>query len=159
MIPIVPYTVIIFTLMKKQNYQNHVQYYAPHHFLLLPLLAVAIFISAYHIFHLPEQWMFFSWITIVLVFIFWVAVMLRQHYALGNQDRIVRLEMRLRYFELTGRRLETEEKRLTFEQIKALRFAGDDELLNLMDRAVKENLSPKAIKQAIQNWQADNMRV
>ena len=145
--------------MKTQNYKNHVKYYPAHHFLLLPLLAAAIVISAYHIFHLPEQWLFFSWITIVLVFIFWVAVMLRQHYALGNQNRIVRLEMRLRYYQLTGKRLELLEQQLSFGQIAALRFAGDEELLPLMDRAVKEKLSPDDIKQAIQNWQADDMRI
>ena len=145
--------------MKTQNYKNHVKYYPAHHFLLLPLLAAAIVISAYHLFHLPEQWLFFSWITIVLVFIFWVAVMLRQHYALGNQNRIVRLEMRLRYYQLTGKRLELLEQQLSFGQIAALRFAGDEELLPLMDRAVKEKLSPDDIKQAIQNWQADDMRI
>ena len=120
---------------------------------------IAIGVSVYHIFHLPEEWMFFTWITIVLVFIFWVAVMLRQHYALGNQDRIVRLEMRLRYFELTGKRFEPMEKQLTLGQIAALRFAGDEELLPLMQRAAQEKLGAKEIKLAIQDWQADDMRV
>ena len=85
--------------------------------------------------------------------------MLRQHYALGNQNRIVRLEMRLRYYQLTGKRLEPLEEKLSFGQIAALRFASDAELLPLMERAEKENLSPKQIKQAIQNWQGDYMRV
>ena len=152
--------------MKPQNYKNHVRYYPPHHFLLLPLLAAAIVISAYHIFHAPYDLLLhtlfqvvFAWITIILVFILWVAVMLRQHYALGNQNRIVRLEMRLRYYQLTGKRLEPLEEKLSFGQIAALRFASDAELLPLMERAEKENLSPKQIKQAIQNWQGDYMRV
>lgn len=145
--------------MKKQNYQNHVKFYPPHHFLLLPLLMIAIGVNVYNIFHSPFQQMFYLWITIVLVFIFWVAVMLRQHYALGNQDRIVRLEMRLRYFELTGKRFGPMEQQLEFGQIAALRFAGDEELLPLMERAIKEKLGAKEIKMAIKDWQADDMRV
>ena len=85
--------------------------------------------------------------------------MLRQHYALGNQNRIVRLEMRLRYYQLTGKRFEPLEQQLLFGQIAALRFASDEELLPLIDRTLKENLSAKQIKQSVVNWQADDMRV
>ena len=85
--------------------------------------------------------------------------MLRQHYALDNQNRIVRLEMRLRYFQLTGKRFEPLEQQLSFGQIAALRFASDEELLPLTDRTLKENLSAKQIKQSVTNWQGDYMRV
>ncbi len=145
--------------METQNYKNHLKFYPPHHYVLLPLLAAAIFISFYNIFHSPFQQVFYIWITIVLLFIFYVAVMLRQHYALGNQDRIVRLEMRLRYYQLTNKRFEPLEQQLSFGQIAALRFASDGELLPLLDRAIREKLSPKNIKQAIINWQDDYMRV
>lgn len=145
--------------MKKQDYKNHVKYYPPHHFVLLPLLMIAIIISVYNIFHSPFQQVFYIWITVVLVFIFYVAVMLRQHYALDNQNRIVRLEMRLRYFQLTGKRFEPLEQQLSFGQIAALRFASDEELLPLTDRTLKENLSAKQIKQSVTNWQGDYMRV
>lgn len=145
--------------MKEQNYKNHVRYYAPHHFVLLPLLIAAIIISAYNIFHSPLLQTFYIWLTIVLVFIFAVAVMMRQHYALSNQNRIVRLEMRLRYFELTGKHFAAIEQQLSFGQIAALRFASDEELLPLIDRTIKENLSPRDIKQSIRNWQGDYMRV
>ena len=150
---------LIFGNMKKQDYKNHVKYYAPHHFVLLPLLMIAIIISVYNIFHSPFQQVFYIWITIALVFIFYVAVMLRQHYALGNQNRIVRLEMRLRYFQLTGKRFEPLEQLLSFGQIAALRFASDEEMLPLTERTLKENLSAKQIKQSITNWQGDYMRV
>ena len=145
--------------MKKQDYKNHVQIYAPHHFVLLPLLMVAIFISFRNIFTHPDQQQFFIWITVVLVFIAYVAVMMRQHYALGNQNRIVRLEMRLRYYELTGKRFETLENQLSFGQIAALRFASDEQLPALLQRALSEKLSAKDIKTSVQNWQADYMRV
>ena len=148
-----------FYTMKKQNYKNHVRFYIPHHFILLPLLMITIGISIYHIFHSPFQQVMYIWITIVLLFVFWIAVMLRQHYSLNNQNRIVRLEMRLRYYLLTNTRFDPMEKQLSFGQIAALRFASDDELLSLTERAVKEKLSPKDIKQSIQNWQPDYMRV
>ena len=85
--------------------------------------------------------------------------MVRQHYALGNQNRIVRLEIRLRYYILTGKRFEQIEEQLSFKQIAALRFAADDELGPLIERAISQKLSPEQIKKSIVNWQADNMRV
>lgn len=145
--------------MNKQNFGNHVRYYPLHHFVLLPLLTTAIIISCKKIFDEPEKREFFIWITIVLVFILWVAIMLRQHYALGNQNRIVRLEMRLRYYQLTGKRLELMEDRLSFGQIAALRFASDEQLPTLLDKADQEQLSSREIKKSVQDWQPDHMRV
>jgi len=71
------------------------------------------------------------------------------------QDRAIRAEENLRYFALTGKLLDS---RLTISQIIALRFAPDNELLALTDRALKENLSSTAIKKAIQHWKADHYR-
>jgi hypothetical protein len=88
----------------------------------------------------------------------WLSFMTRQHYALGNQDRIVRLEMRLRYYQLTHTQLEQYEGRLSFKQIAALRFASDEELPALLQKALEEHLSPNAIKRSITNWQEDEMR-
>lgn len=85
--------------------------------------------------------------------------MLRQHYALGNQNRIVRLEFRLRYFELFGKPSKQTEDKLSFGQIGALRFADDESFTVLLDRAIKENISGDEIKRAITNWQPDDMRV
>ena len=85
--------------------------------------------------------------------------MLRQHYALILQNRIVRLELRYRYFTLTGKRLEEFEYKLTDDQIFALRFAPDNELIPLVENAVKNNLTGDTIKKAIVNWRADYNRV
>lgn len=85
--------------------------------------------------------------------------MMRQHYALGNQDRIIRLEFRLRYFQLTGKSFDTLEEKLRFSQIVALRFASDDELIILIQKTIDENLSSKDIKKSVKNWKADHMRV
>lgn len=85
--------------------------------------------------------------------------MLRQHYALGNQNRIVRLEFRLRYFEIFGKSAGEIEKKLTFSQIAALRFADNAEFSHLIEQTLKSGLSANEIKRAIKNWLPDNDRV
>lgn len=102
-----------------------------------------------------------EWIAIfiILVLIGWLSVMLRQHYALTLQNRTVRLEMRLRYYQLTQRRLEFIEYQLSFKQLAALRFASDDQLPYLLNEAIAEKLSINDIKKRIKNWHADDMRV
>lgn len=85
--------------------------------------------------------------------------MLRQHYALGNQDRIVRLEFRLRYFELYREPSDEVEKKLTFSQIAGLRFTNNEEFKQLLQRALNEHLSGDEIKRAIKDWQGDYMRL
>jgi hypothetical protein len=145
--------------MKEQNYNNHIRLYPPHHFFFYPVSFILATASAVCIFKYPFQQLQFIFITAILVLIIWLAFMLRQHYALNNQNRIVRLEMRLRYYQLTQKRFEPLEQQLSFDQIAALRFASDEELPDLIRRAVNESLSPKDIKKAIKNWIPDNMRV
>ena len=85
--------------------------------------------------------------------------MLRQHYALMNQDRTVRLEMRFRYYVLTHRRLELIENQLSLQQLLALRFASDEELPDLIQLAIDKKLSPNELKKLVKKWQPDYMRV
>ena len=85
--------------------------------------------------------------------------MLRQHYALGNQNRIARLELRFRYYTITQKSFDDIEKQLSLSQLLALRFAPDEELVSLIERTLKEKLSPNEIKQAIKNWLPDYMRL
>jgi hypothetical protein len=145
--------------MARQNFQNHTRYYTPHHFIFYPLLLVALFTLVVAYSHHPEQRE--VWIAIFVIFIFvgWSSFMMRQHYALGNQDRIVRMELRFRYYVITGKRLEPLESNLSFRQLTALRFASDEELTALVERALKENLSPRQIKNLIVHWLPDHMRV
>jgi hypothetical protein len=145
--------------MKKQDYSNHTRYYAPHHFIFYPVVALSFVTSIFCIFIYPDHSV--EWIAMAFLFLIvgWLAYMLRQHYALTNQNRIVRLEMRLRYFELTQKSFIPLESRLSFKQIAALRFASDEELLPLIEKSVTENLSPDNIKRSIKNWQPDVMRV
>ena len=86
-----------------------------------------------------------------LVLLFWYT----RKFANGNQDRIIRLEENFRSHRLTGK---MSDSRLR-GQVIALRFAGDDEYAALPERAIKENMSPKEIKLAIQNWLSDHHRI
>lgn len=145
--------------MAEQNYKNHVRYYFAHHFIFYPIVLLMLFISIWGVLKdTDEKWL---WMMVAaLTFITgWLSFMVRQHYALITQNRIVRLEMRLRYYQLTQQRLETIEELLTFRQIAALRFAPDNELIALLQRTLKENLSPEDIKRAIIHWQPDYTRV
>ena len=144
---------------RKQNYENHIRFYPPYHFVFLPLIFAMLGGSIYCVFHFPERRL--EWMAIAALFFMMLALayMLRQHYSIGNQDRIIRLELRLRYYQLTGQRFETAENRLSVGQIAALRFAPDDELPRLVERTLEEHLSPDNIKKQIRNWLPDHMRL
>lgn len=144
--------------MKKQSFKNHIRYYTPHHFIYYPIIMTLLAFSVYFVFTSEDQliWTFISAIFIVL---FFLAFMMRQHYALTLQNRIVRLELRYRYFSLTGKRLENFEHRLNDDQLFALRFAPDEELKELIERTLFQNLSGTEIKKAIQHWKGDYYRV
>lgn len=145
--------------MSKQTYKNHKRYYIPHHFIFLPLVTAACVLAFYKVWKADTDKLSWLLFAIACFFILYLALMLRQHYALGNQDRIIRLEFRLRYFQLYGKPADDIEKRLSFGQVAALRFADDEAFKVLLDRALTEGLSPDEIKRSITAWQADNMRV
>ncbi|MBW4361573.1 DUF6526 family protein [Flavobacterium taihuense] len=144
--------------MKKQFFKNHIQYYTPHHFIYYPVVMTLLAFSLYFIFT-SEDKLIWTFISAVFIVLFFLAFMLRQHYALTLQNRIVRLELRYRYFSLTGKRLENFEQRLKDDQLFALRFAPDDELIALVEKTLFENLSGTEIKKAIKNWKGDYNRV
>ncbi|MEP6616791.1 MAG: DUF6526 family protein [Ginsengibacter sp.] len=145
--------------METQNYSNYKKYYIPHHFIFLPLTVFLTTLGIWEAYSNAEhrlEWQMFSILSFCLLYL---AVMLRQHYALGNQDRIVRLEFRLRYFELFGESSGQVEEKLSFDQIAAFRFADQDEFKKLLEKALNENFSASQIKKSIKNWKADHMRL
>lgn len=145
--------------MKEQRYSNHVRYYIPHHFIFYPLSLAFLTVTVKTAVTADAGNAIWWALSGVIVLIIWVSFMMRQHYGLINQNRTVRLELRFRYYTLTQKRLELLEDRLSFSQLAALRFASDEELPGLVDRAVSESLSPDHIKKQIRNWKPDHMRV
>jgi hypothetical protein len=140
--------------MDDQNFKNHARLVPGFHLLagatILAALAIAIILAIHT--GISHETVFFLLVGLSLVLLFWYT----RQFAAGNQDRIIRLEENLRSHRLTGK---MQDSRLTKGQIIALRFADDDEYAALSERAIKENMSPKEIKQAIQNWRADHHRV
>lgn len=144
--------------METQSYKNHIRYYPPHHFVYYPIIMAFLAFSIYFSFT-TEDSLIWGFISVVFIVLFCLAFMLREHYALTLQNRLVRLELRYRYFSITGKRLEDFEHQLNDDQLFALRFAPDDEFPALTQRALKESLSGKEIKKAIQHWKGDYERV
>ncbi len=142
----------------EQSYSNHKRYYYPHHFIFYPVILILSNITIDQYSSDSENRIIYILITAAFILIGWLSFMLRQHYALGNQNRIIRLEIRLRYYQLTNKRFDPLEQELSFGQIAALRFASDEELPLLVENAIKDNLSANAIKKSIKNWQPDYMR-
>lgn len=144
--------------MQKQTFKNHIRFYAPHHFVYFPIVLLLIIFSLYFTFSNTEM-LIWAFICVLFVLQFGLALMLRQHYALTLQNRIVRLELRYRYFALSGKRFEAIEIQLKDDQLFALRFAPDEEFLKLITKTLAENLTGLEIKKAIIDWKADYERI
>ncbi len=144
--------------MKTQSYKNHIRYYPPHYFVYYPIVLAFFSFSIYFAVNTDDT-LLWSFISAIFLVLFCLAFMLRQHYALTLQNRIVRLELRYRYLATTRQRFEEIENKLNDAQLFALRFAPDEELYNLTQRALNENLSADTIKKSINNWKGDYERV
>ncbi len=144
--------------MTDQNFTNHRRYVMGYHILLNSMLLIGIVISIVNaVRHPPNSGGFVSSLLIVLLFVcgLFSSWYLRQ-FPVKAQDRAIRVEEGLRHYILTGKPLDT---RLSAGQIIALRFAPDDEFVQLINRAIAENLSPNDIKKSIKNWRGDYDRV
>ena len=145
--------------METQNYGNYRKFYPPHHFIYLPLLLVLEGYGIYKIWNHEDHQLIWILFSVIIFLILYLAIMLRQHYALGNQNRIVKLEFRQRYFEIFNKRSDDVCEKLSFSQIAALRFAYDEEFKELLERALKQNISGDEIKKSITRWRPDHQRV
>ncbi|MGK4568241.1 DUF6526 family protein [Flavobacterium sp. 3HN19-14] len=144
--------------MQKQAFNNHRKFYATHHFVFYPIMSVLFGVSAYYAYTTAEK-LIWTFISLLFLAVIWLSYMLRQHYALKLQDRIIRMELRYRYFTLTGNHFDAIEAKLRDSQLFALRFCSDEELPGMVRRALDENLSGSKIKQAILDWKGDHERV
>jgi hypothetical protein len=143
--------------MAEQNYKNHSRLVAGFHgvtFLLIISFLVGSIITFVHAHDKVVQHAAMIMIVgaVAMIGIAWYT----RVFALKAQDRAIRSEENFRHFIATGNTLP---KELRMSQIIALRFAGDDEFVALVQKAVAENLDVKTIKQSIKNWRADYHRV
>jgi len=139
-----------------QNLKNHARFDPPYHAVLFAVLVVNLIVS---IVHLVRHFHFYSgWLVVLSVAVFILFFRVRM-YPLKVQDRVIRLEERLRLQELAPSEWHTQLSRLTEDQLIGLRFAADDEVIELAKQALEHNLNRKQIKERIKSWRADLWRV
>jgi hypothetical protein len=144
--------------MAIQNKSNHIRLSPMYHGVLLLMVLSAIVISLYlFIKAISNSEDFLILFLLVLnSFTFLVLMLLSRTFALKAQDRAIRAEESLRHFILTGKPIHP---KLRLGQIIALRFAADEELIELTEKTIAEDLNQNQIKELIKNWKADNHRV
>jgi hypothetical protein len=142
--------------MTDQNFSNHTRYDPYYHFVTAPLVIVGLIGSIVNLIKCtPDTCYGASLIVLIFIVLLFLTSILRV-YALRVQDRAIRAEESLRHFILTGKPLD---RRLRLGQIIALRFASDEELEALAQKAVEEKLNGKQVKMAIRLWKADHHRI
>ena len=142
-----------------QNYKNHVRFDPPWHFFIAPMMLLNVIASVVATVHYwPRHRAVFVW-WIIMAIVLLMAVSKARSHSLKAQDRLIRLEERLRFAALLPPDLLARSQALTEEQYIALRFASDAELPALVQRTLNENLSQKQIKESVTNWRPDYFRV
>ena len=142
-----------------QSYKNHVRFDPPIHFFVIPVLLINLGVAIYIAIHFKHDYPYLGhWSILVSLALLTLAVKCRFN-DLKLQDRIIRLEERLRLASLVPANELPHINELTIKQLIALRFASDEEVAALAHRALTQELEAKAIKQAITNWRGDYHRV
>jgi Family of unknown function (DUF6526) len=143
--------------MTEQNFKNHGKFVPAFHFFAIPVFVANLVWSLYRLRELGFSFrgifgVLFAAALVVLVFE-------ARLFALAVQDRVIRLEERLRYEQVLPEELRWRADELSVNQFVALRFACDDELPALMKKVLDDKMtSRKAIKQLIKNWRPDYLR-
>jgi hypothetical protein len=144
-------------MAEKQNYKNHTRWFPLFHFVIMPLLLGNLVWQSYQLYY-DRSWDRAEWVGMAVVFVLMTLVGRLQ--ALRVQDRLIRLEERLRFSKVLSAELAATASDLKVGEMIALRFASDDELGDLVTKvANKELKTQKEIKLAIKDWQADHLRV
>jgi hypothetical protein len=141
---------------KPQSFKSHARFDPPYHFFLTFVSIASIVIAVIYCIH---HFCFVSvWLVVVSLAALIVVFRMRT-YPLRVQDRVIRLEERLRLQALAPAEWHAQIYRLTEDQLIALRFAADDEVVELAKQALEHHLNRKQIKERIKDWRADNWRV
>ncbi len=141
---------------KPQNYANHVKWDPQFHFFMAPVALAAVIVAIVHLVRFPSVGS--AWL-LVFALGFLVTVSRVRAYGTQLQDRIIRLEERLRLSQVLEEPLRSRIGELSDKQLVGLRFAADGELPALVKRALDEKLSLTDIKKAVTNWRPDYSRI
>jgi hypothetical protein len=139
-----------------QNYSHHARYDPIFHFFVIPVFVITLILTIIHLVRRPG--LHSGWMIVVMIAAL-IAIFKIRLYPLKVQDRVIRLEERLRLMTLIDPTLRPRIGELSESQLIALRFAPDAELPALASRALNEKLPAADIKKAIQHWRADYWRV
>lgn len=142
---------------RPQTYENHARWHAPYHYFVAPVLLTNVVVAVVQLARDPgleRGW----WLVVSLALL--VLVGLVRFYPLRAQDRVIRLEESLRYYQLLPEELVLRAAALTPAQAVALRFASDEELEGLVRAVLEGRLTkPDEIKRAVKSWRPDTLRV
>jgi hypothetical protein len=139
-----------------QTFANHARTDPPFHFFVLPVALISAIYAVIEFFRFPG--LATAWIVVVAVAAV-VAVFRVRQYSLRVQDRIIRLEERLRLAGILDEPLRSRIGELADGQLLGLRFASDSELPGLVQRCLDERLAAREIKKAVVSWRPDYRRV
>jgi hypothetical protein len=143
-------------MSKTQNLSNHGRFDPLYHFFLFALYLLNLVYAGFHLYRQPS--LSSGWYLVLSLAAIVPIVKLRS-YPLKVQDRVIRLEERLRLQALAPQAWHAQIYRLSEDQLIALRFAADDEVVELAKQALEHNLSRKEIKERIKSWRTDEWRV
>ena len=139
-----------------QSFDNHARYQPFYHFLASPVAYGIVLVAIWTLWKEP------TWGNVIdatVAFGLAAAVVMSRVMAVTVQNRVIRLEMRLRLKEILPAELQPRIRELSVRQLIALRFAGDGEMAGLVERTLKgEFAKPRDIKRAITDWQPDYLR-
>lgn len=141
---------------KVQNYKNHARYDPIFHFVLFTIFFLNLIAAIVHLVRHPNLHMVWFLVLSLAALILFFKMRI---YAMTVQDRVIRLEERLRLQALAPSEWHTQIYNLTTDQLIALRFAADDEVVALAKEALEKGLTRKQIKERIKSWRADWHRV
>jgi len=139
-----------------QTYDNHTRWHAPFHYFAAPVMLTNFIVAV--VLLVREPGLERGWWVVVSAALVAVAGVARMN-PLRVQDRVIRLEESLRYYQLLPEELAQRAASLTPAQVAALRFASDEELEGLVREVLDGRLTkPDEIKRAVRNWRADTLR-
>jgi hypothetical protein len=141
---------------RPQTLANHAKFDPLFHFFLAPVTLGCFIASIVFLFHGVDA--LHIWFAVLSLAAF-ALVFKTRVYSLKVQDRVIRLEERLRLMALLPESLRMRIPDLTEQQLIALRFAPDAEVPSLVEKILRDHLDSKTIKKAIENWRPDYWRV